>query len=53
MASEIYLNESVWSSLLVGYNKKQNQRGGGGGEEEEEEKKKNYDFLKIFVLWIF
>ena len=26
MASGIYLNESVWSSPLVGYNKKQNQR---------------------------
>ena len=26
MASEIYLNESVWSSALVGYNKKQNRR---------------------------
>ena len=26
MASGIYLNESVWSSPLVGYNKKQNRR---------------------------
>ena len=26
MASGIYLNESIWSSLLVGYNKKQNRR---------------------------
>ena len=26
MASGIYLNESVWSTLLVGYNKKQNRR---------------------------
>ena len=26
MASGIYLNESVWNSPLVGYNKKQNRR---------------------------
>ena len=26
MTSGIYLNESVWSSPLVGYNKKQNRR---------------------------
>ena len=26
MASGIYLNESVWSTPLVGYNKKQNRR---------------------------
>ena len=26
MASGIYLNESVWSSPLVGYNNKQNRR---------------------------
>ena len=26
MASGVYLNEGVWSSPLVGYNKKQNRR---------------------------
>ena len=29
MASGIYLNESIWSSPLVGYNNKQNQKGRG------------------------
>ena len=61
MASGIYLNESVWSSPLVGYNKRQNRRvvdlrrkkRGQIMLLEQQKVGEKHFFLKIIFLYIF